>query len=41
MNELSYKVKSLKLKKLGLKLNSDLKKEINKTLKILNKKAYL
>ena len=41
MNELSYKVTSLKLKKLGLKLNSDLKKEINKTLKILNKKAYL
>ena len=41
MNQLSYKIKKNKLKKLGLNLNSNLYKEIQKTIKILNKKTLL
>ena len=38
MNQLSYKVSSLKVKKIGLKLNSKIQKDITNTFKILNKK---
>ncbi len=41
MNQLSYKIKKNKIKKLGLNLNSNLYKEIQKTIKILNKKTLL
>ena len=41
MNQLSYKVKKNKLKKLGLNLNSNLYREIERTIKILDKKTLL
>ena len=41
MNQLSYKVKMNKLKKLGLNINSNLYREIKKTIKILDKKTLL
>ena len=41
MNQLSYKVKKNKLKKLGLNLNSNLYREIERTMKILDKKTLL
>ena len=40
MNQLSYKVSSSKVEKLGLFLTSDIKKDINKTFKFLEKKIY-
>ena len=41
MNQLSYKVKKNKLKKLGLNLNSNLYGEIKRTIKILDKETWL
>ena len=38
MNQLSYKVDSSKIKKRGLVLNSKIKKDIEKTFKLLDKK---
>ena len=38
MNQLSYKVDSSKIKKKGLVLNSKIKKDIEKTFKLLDKK---
>ena len=38
MNQLSYKVNSSKIKKRGLALNSKIKKDIEKTFKLLDKK---
>ncbi len=40
MNQLSYKVNKSKIEKLGINLNSKIKKDINKTLKNLNKIKY-
>ena len=38
MNQLSYKVNSSKIKKKGLILNSKIKKDIEKTFRLLDKK---
>jgi len=40
MNQLSYKVDKSKIEKLGIHLNSKIKKDINKTLKSLIKIKY-
>ncbi len=41
MNQLSYKVKKNKVKEMGLNINSNLYKEIEKTIKILDKKTLV
>ena len=40
MNQLSYKTKSVKVKKMGLKLDSKLQEDINKTFKLLKNKIF-
>ena len=40
MNQLSYKTKSVKVQKMGLKLDSKLQEDINMTFKLLKKKSF-
>ena len=40
MNQLSYKTKSFKVQKMGLKLDSKLQEDINMTFKLLKKKSF-
>ena len=40
MNQLSYKTKSVKVLKMGLKLNSKIQEDINMTFKLLKKKSF-
>ena len=40
MNQLSYKTKSVKIQKMGLKLDCKLQEDINMTFKLLKKKSF-